>query len=356
MQFTSTKKPPPGVVYDSDFGNKIDSVLALGLLHGLDGKNFCRIASISVNTSNLRAAQFADAVEKYYTGVLTGNSAIFFQAAAIGLAVNGKPAQETPMFVDLLARKNDAGEPVYPSRIRSLKDTAIVEALIRNALTAQYDQNAIVVLSGPASDLVRVLDLPGAKEVVTAKVKLLSVAGGSFPAGPADPMLCSDVAAVRRLLAEWPSPIVFAGREVGNALRFRGAGIEKDFAYAPTQPVAAAYRVAGTMPYDAPAASLAAMLYAVRPDEGFFNLSPSGTVRINDNGSTEFFPSASGRHRFLIVDPAQSERVLKTYSELVSAPPVRRVRRPLADAEQADEKKGDEKKDETTKEVPVKKP
>lgn len=353
MQFTSTKKPPPGIVYDSDLGNSIDTTLALALLHGADGKNFARVASISISKANLKAAQYADVIEKFYTGTLTGLSAVFFQAQPIGLAADGMMANDTALLTAVLSRKNDAGELVYSSKIGKLYDTAIAEVLIRNALMAQYDRNAVVVLSGPATNLVRVLDLPGAKEVVASKVKFLSMAGGNFsgsaPDGAEpDPYFKADVKAARRLLAEWPTPVILAGRELGAALRYPGSSIEKDYSYAPTHPIPAAYRAAQPMPhdaYDAPVTAMAAALYAVRPDEGYYKLSGPGTIHIADDGRASFEASASGKHRYLIVDPGQAERVVKAYTEMASAQPVRRVRRPVVDADQADEKKADPTKD-----------
>ncbi|MCU1257401.1 MAG: hypothetical protein JWO80_286, partial [Bryobacterales bacterium] len=66
MQFAGIKKPPTGIVYDSDLGSGIDSVLALALLHGLDGRNEARIASLSISNPDLKAAQLCDVIEKFY--------------------------------------------------------------------------------------------------------------------------------------------------------------------------------------------------------------------------------------------------------------------------------------------------
>ena len=126
--------------------------------------------------------------------------------------------------------------------------------LIRNVLMAQYDQNAAVVLSGPATDLARLLDMYGVKEWIARKVRLLCVADSGIQA---------DAAAARKVFAEWPTPIVTAGREIGEALPFPGDSIDKDFAWsAERHPVVDAYRAYQPMPYDAPSWAMAAMLYA----------------------------------------------------------------------------------------------
>lgn len=340
MQFGAGKKPPQGIVYDSDLGNSIDTALALALLHGSEAKNFGKLAAISISKSNIKAAQFADVIEKFYASKTQpgsqGGIGPLLVGSTIGLAVDGKMPADTPILNASFG---------YESSIRKLNDTAIVEALIRNALTAQYDGNAVVVLSGPATNLIHVLDLPGAKEVVAAKVRVLAMVSSNT-------YFQTDIKAARRLLAEWPTPIVLCGREVGAALPFPASSIDQDFAYAPNHPIPAAYRAFQAMPYDAPASAMAAALYAVRPDEDYFKLSAPGTMQIADDGSSTFKESPAGKHRYLIVDPAQKERVIKAYTEMASSKPVPRVRRPFpVDADKAADKAADK-----VEEKPEKKP
>ena len=91
-------------------------------------------------------------------------------------------------------------------------------------------------------------------------------------------------------------------------------------------PIVDAYRAYRKMPYDTPTWDLAAALYAARPGAGFFKLSEPGVITVTDDGRTRFQPSPGGKHRYLIADPAQTERIVKTYVELISAKPV--VRQP----------------------------
>ena len=181
-----------------------------------------------------------------------------------------------------------------------------------------------IVLAGPATGLVKILDLYRSGPQITAKCRQLVVAAGAFPAGPSDSSIKSDVASARRLFADWPTPIVAVGAEVGDALAYPGASIDKDFAWSPVHPVVDAYRAFKTMPYDASAPALAAVLYAVMPDENYFTLSEPGTISVLDDGRTRFAPQADGKHRYLIVDPAQKARVLTQYTSLVSAQPAPR--------------------------------
>src|SRR5262249_23623736 len=132
----------------------------------------------------------------------------------------------------------------------------------------------------------------------------------------------ADIAAARKLFAEWPTPIVAAGDEIGASLLFPASSIETDFAWTPAHPVADAYRAYKPMPYDARTSAMAAMLYAVRPQKNYFKLPEPGTISVLADGRTKFSPSPEGRHRYLILDPEQKERIVKTYTEIASAKPV----------------------------------
>ena len=301
MQFPGAAKPPVGIVFDAAM-DRIDDVLALAMLHGFEGKDQARIAAICVSTGDLRAAQFCDAVGHFYASATTGQAAMFMHFTPIGLA-DGKPAAEATLFT----------KPAAATTIKGIDDTADPATLIRNALMGQYDQNAAVVLSGPATDLAKLLDMFGVKDWIARKVRLLCVAETGVQA---------DAAAARKVFTEWPTPIMMVGREIGDALPFPGASIDKDFAYSSTHPIADAYRAYKPMPYDASSWAMAAMLYAVHPNDGYFKL------------------SGSGNPRALTLDPEQKERIIRTYIEMASAKPVpRKPRRPPDDKDKKEEEK-----------------
>ena len=317
MQFGG-QKPPLGVVFDCDMGS-IGSALALAMLFGFQGKNESRVISVSISRSNLQTAGFTEALTRFYLGEPgpfgPGN-------LPIGVTEGGALKDAPPFAAAVLAQVTAEGKPQYPASIRKWNDTADPAALIRNAYSAQFDQNAITLLAGPATNLAATLALPGAKDLVSRKSRYLVAALGSFPEGPTDASAQADLPAARALFADWPGPIVAAGAELAAALPFPGASIDKDFA-APN-PVADAYRAANPMPYDAPPAALAAALYAVRPKETYFQLSEPGTLSVRDDGRVRFMPSAEGKHKYLIADPAQKDRVLAAYAELASAKPIPR--------------------------------
>jgi hypothetical protein len=320
-------RPPIGVALDGDFGNRLDAMMAVAMLNGFTAKTEARRISLSVSRPNLASAKLADVFSGFYrprpvSGPGGGVGAI--TEGMIGMPEGSSGSDDSAALGALLTKTSADGTPLYPSPIAGLVNTAESAVLIRNLLLAQHDGNAAIVLAGPATGLVRILGLYRSGPQVTAKCKVLVVAAGSFPAGQPEPSIKADVAAAKRLFAEWPTPIVAVGTEVGEALPYPGASIEKDFSWAPTHPFVDAYRAFKPMPYDAPASALAAVLYAVHPDEDYFKLSEPGTIGVQNDGVTRFTPEAGGKHRYLIVDPAQKERIVSLYTAMVSAPPAPR--------------------------------
>jgi hypothetical protein len=309
MQFQPQGKPSVGIVFDADLGNTIDDALALAMLYGFQGKNESRVLSVSTTKSSVTAAVFADVLVRFYTG----EPGPFAGVIPIGLSLSGKMAAPNPMLDAV------TGNPKYARSIVKMNDTADPLALIRSALSAQFDQNAVVVLTGPATNLTGFLALPNNPPLIEKKVRTLVVA--------ADANTLSDAPAARRLFAEWPTPIVVAGSELGDAFPFPGASIEKDFAWSEAHPLVAAYRAYRPMPYDAPAVAMAAALYAVRPLENYFKLSDPGTCSVAEDGRLRHNPAAGGKHRMLIADATQKERIQQIYAETASTKPVPRAQR-----------------------------
>lgn len=320
-------RPPIGIALDGDFGHRLDAMLAVAMLNGLTAKTEARRIAISVSQPSLVAAQLADVVATFYRGrpvAGPGGGIGAVSEGMVGMPEGSATSDDKPVLSAILSKKADDGAAVYSSTIRGLVNTAESAILIRNLLLAQHDGNAAIVLAGPATGVVRILGLYRSGPQIGAKCKQLVIAAGSFPGGQPEPSIQRDVAAARKLFAEWPTPIVAVGSEVGAAVPYPGASIEKDFTWAPTHPVVDAYRAVKPLPYDAPASGLAATLYAVHPDAGHFKLSEPGTISVLEDGRTRFTPTADGKHRYLIVDPVQKEQIVSLYTTLVSAPPAPR--------------------------------
>jgi hypothetical protein len=293
------RKLVPGVIFDSSIEDEIGHVLALAMLLGYGARRDVRVASLSVSRNNLRIAAFCELMSRFYGG-----------SSTIGMANGGAPSTTVPpMLQAVLEKQTPEGKPSYTRTIDHLNDTADPVALIRNAFTAQQDQNAVAVLAGPPANLLGVLALPEGKQLIQKKVRALVVAAPF-----------EDLQGMSGLLEDWPSPVIFADVELGRLLSFPAASIEQDFAWAASHPVVDAYRAARPMPYDAPAAAMAAALYVAHPDESYFMLSEPGVMQVRAGG-TQFAANPRGFHRQLMVDAAGKERVVNAYRQIVSTKP-----------------------------------
>jgi hypothetical protein len=323
MQF-GRGKPSAGAFYDSDFST-IDSVLAQAVLHGLQGRNDCRVAIVTMSRPNLAVAGFADMIERYYRGP----AAVFAQVPPMGMRTVGQPGETSAAFTAPFEAHKLDGTPVYVNNVKRVRDTADPDTMFRNYLEAQYDGNGFFILAGPATNLAAALDFRGMKELIVAKTTYLVAACN----------IKADVKAAQKVFAEWPVPVYLVSDELAGAVVFPGASIDKEFTAAnPDSPFIAAYKAYKKMPYDTPAPAMAATLYAARPKEGYFKVSDVGTVAIRDDGQMSFSASTSGKHRLLMPDAEKKDKVVQTLVELASAKPViqQRFRPPVAEDKKAD--------------------
>ena len=156
-------------------------------------------------------------------------------------------------------------------------NTAESAVLIRNLLLAQHDGNATIVLAGPATGLVRLL---GAVSVGAADRRQVQAAGRrrGLVSGRTGRSRRSRATSPRRgsCLPSGRRRSSRSAPKSARRCRIPGASIEKDFAWSPAHPVVDAYRAFKPMPYDAPASALAAMLYAVHPEDGLLQAVGAG--------------------------------------------------------------------------------
>jgi hypothetical protein len=323
--------PPVGIIFDCDLGNDIEDALALALLYGLEGKQECRAVGTTVSRTSLASAAFCEVIGRFYAGQAPGELLTRFRALPVGMPEAGPKTADTSMLTAPLSRKTAEGSALYRHTIERLVDTAEPVNVLRNALSAQHPQNAILVVSGPLTNLSALLRHPPAEAFITERCKLLVVAAGRFAAGKPEAAIQADIAAAKHVFTKWPTPIVAVGAELGEAIPFPGASIDKDFAWSDAHPVVDAYRAFRAMPYDATTTAMAAVLYAVREKASLFSLSAPGTVIVSDDGVTTFREGNAGSHRHLGIDPANIAKVQEAYIQLASAKPVPRgPRRPPA--------------------------
>jgi hypothetical protein len=312
-----------GVIYNTSM-TRPDAALALAELYGFEVKRESRMGSVCVVGAGLNTAIFCDMVGRMY---MLGPERNGNQVLAVGLAAVNPLPPDSPMVLTSLHRKNEKGEPLYIHSIEKVYDTSLAEAVLLNGVI--FNAEAAVILSAPATYLAKSLSLNNARQIYKDRVKRLIIVDAGQPQ--------QDVAALRRVIAEWPTPIFYCPKEAGESVLFPGASVEKTFSWAPAHPVLDAYRTAGAMPYDAPSYDLAAAHYAVHPDSGFFQLSEPGKLTVSDDGRMAFQPGG-GEIRSLRVDTAKKQQLLAAFLEIAGTKPEapqQRTRPPAAKSDGA---------------------
>ncbi|MEA2264392.1 MAG: hypothetical protein QOJ51_7217, partial [Acidobacteriaceae bacterium] len=197
--------------------------------------------------------------------------------------------------------------------------------LLRKTLAGEQDGAVSLIQVGFSTNLARLMEsapdrystLTG-MELIRKKVRLLTVMAGNFAASKPEYNVMTDIPAARKVFAAWPTGVYFSGFEVGEAILYPASSIEHDFPAG--NPVAEAYRVYAKMPYDRPTWDLTTVLYDLRPDRGYFDVSAPGDVTVAANGATAFQANPQGKRYFLKVNPIQAARVREACVWLASQP------------------------------------
>ena len=316
----STAEPPVDLIFDTDIGNDIDDVLALGMIHALQSRGECNLLAVTITKDCLLAAAYTDAVNTFY-----GHGDI-----PIGLVRNG--ATPGPGRFLPLVNQQDAGSARYPHDLTG-SDVPDGVAVLRQTLAGCADRSAVLAQVGFSTNLARLLDSPAddfsplsGRDLVAQKVRLLSVMAGAFTLINGRQHLeynvVKDIPAAKKLAADWPTEMLYSGYEVGLAMRYPARSILEDYQWQPHHITAASYIAYQPPPHDRPTWDLTSVLAVVRPSRGYFGMSEPGRVIVDDDGGTRFEPAADGLHRYLTVDATQIARGVEAFVNLCSQPVV----------------------------------
>lgn len=312
------ERPMP-LIFETDMGNDIDDALALGVIHALESRGECKLLAVTINKDNAFAAPFVDLVNAFY-----GRGEI-----PIGVVRGGK-TPEDGRYVKQTCELRDGGRPRYPHKLKSGAEAPEAVELLRKTLAAQPDGATTIVSVGFSTNLARLLDSAGdehsplsGEKLVAKKCRLLSVMAGNFSGKNAEKEynVFIDRPAAAKVFERWPTPIVASGYEVGEAVTYPFESIERDFAYVEHHPLRDAYHLYVEDGHDRPTWDLISVLYAVRPERGYFGLAGPGKISVDENSLTHFDADPAGRHRYLTLDAEQRVRVREALVQLASQPP-----------------------------------
>ncbi len=319
--FAQTPHNAVPLIFDTDMGNDCDDVLALAMIHALQSRGECELLAVTLTKDHELASAFTDCLNTFY-----GRGDI-----PIGVCRSGVTPEEGRF--NGLANIKDDGEYRFPHDLLSGNDAPDAVPVLRKALASSQDGSVVICQVGFSTNLSNLIDSPADEispltgmDLVKQKVKLLSIMGGAFQEIPGSKRfgeynLIKDLKSARHLAADWPTLIVWSGYEIGIALPYPHRSIDRDYNYISHHPVVEAYIAYVPPRHNRPTWDLTSVLYSIRPDDGYFELSPPGAVTIADDAHVTFTPDESGNSRYLILHDDQKSRIIEALMLLSSEPP-----------------------------------
>ena len=206
---------PVRLIFDTDVGNDIDDALALGVIHALQDRGECQLLAVTITKDDNYSAPFVDLVNTFY-----GCS-----GTPVGVVKHGM-TPEDGRYTRIVCQARDNGDYRYPRHLASNKDATEAVSLMRRSLACQPDRSVVFVVTGFSTNLARLLEsspdehssMPG-QALVARKCRLLSIMAGMYSPNNnhKEYNVVTDLPSARRVFAEWPTPIVASGFEIGLA-------------------------------------------------------------------------------------------------------------------------------------------
>ncbi len=291
------------IIFDTDIGGDCDDAGALAMLHRLCDLGEAELLAVTACYASPYVAGCIDAINCYYGRV-------------VPVGINyGSDSAEPGVYAGPLCNEFPSRYPAETYGTENAAPDTLV--LLRQTLAEAEDHSITLTATGSMSSLARLVQSPAddispltGKELIEQKVLRTVVMGGRFfgtwpmpvmtgdPAGRAEWNIRSDIPASQILCSEWPGELIFSSFEIGLWCVTMRDYVNK----APQDdPVRRAYelhpcgRLHGRESWDH-----TALLYAVRPDAGYWNLHPYGRVSVDDEGVTRWHAEESGKHSYLL--------------------------------------------------------
>ncbi len=322
---TQTGKAPVKLIFDTDMGNDIDDAMALAMIHQLARRGAVELLAVTSTKDHPKSIAYIDALNTWYG----------FPDIPLG-AVREGAAKEEGRFNGQVDRKNAEGKPLFPHDLTGAEAPEAV-SLIRRTLAGQPDGSVMLVQVGFFTNFARLLDSKADEfspldgpALIKAKVKELVIMAGAFQTirhntKHIEYNVKLDIPAAKKIAAKWPSPVIWSGYEIGIAAAYPWKSIVEDFNYVEHHLIKDSYLAyIPEQPHDRPTWDLTAALQAIYSDRGYFDLSPKGHVKVDDEGRTDFHGKDDGNDRYLIMDAVQTARVREAFVQLCTEPPVSR--------------------------------
>ena len=314
---------PVKIIFDTDIGNDIDDTMAMAVIHALQNRNECELLAVTITKDNPYAAPMVGIVNTFY-----GRPDI-----PLGIVKGGVTKEDGRYLAQVYNTVDGQGKRVFPTSVTPEMYAELPDAVtvLRKTLAAQPDKSVVMVQVGFSTNFARLLETPGdavspltGKELVAQKVTLLSAMAGAFVDRLKEHReynIVMDIPSAQTMFAQWPTPLVFSGYEIGETITHPALSMRNEYHYVDYHPVKIGYHHYRGLDKDQPTFDLTSVLYAVRPDRGYFGLSEPCDVTFDDRGLTHYQFNPNGKSRFMTVTPEQIAMVREALCQLCSEPP-----------------------------------
>jgi pyrimidine-specific ribonucleoside hydrolase len=302
---------PIRVIFDTDFGPDYDDVGAITLLHSFADSGYIRILATIASSKHKNVAAAINVFNTYFNrpeipiGVVSGK--------ALGLG-------DHQHWTDTVINR-------YPHRIKNNADAQDALLLYRKLLAAQPDHSVTIITVGFLTNLANLLDSKNDQysplngyDLVKRKVSRLVSMAGRFPSG-GEFNLNQDIGSSGKVLASWPTPILFSGFEIGWKIRTGLPLIHNDKIHdSPVKDVfaicipMAAEDSAGRMSWDE-----SAVFVAVKGWQKYYDLEP-GECRLDSNGVDTWIKSGTRQAR--LVEKISPQTMSEILNQLIMHQPI----------------------------------
>ncbi len=292
------------IIFDTDIGTDCDDAGALALLHGLCDSGEAELLAVTGCYATPYLAGCIDAINTHYgRRVPVGILHDCFNPRDVTNGYNGYDKSVAEHF------------PHHYPDWRAVPDSV---ALIRRLLAASEDGEITLIATGALTTLARLVTsgaddaspLSGRELIAQKTERTVVMAGRFFGTWPFDYggihtahgvtewNVNEDIPAAQTVCREWPGELIFTSHEIGNWM-ITLSSINDDDRRKDANPVAHSYSQhhgkGGRSSWD-----LTAILYAVRPDAGYWYLHPWGRITVNDEGNTGFCEEEGARQSYLL--------------------------------------------------------
>lgn len=301
MKATNEAVRPVKIILDTDIGGDCDDAGAMAMLHRLCDLGEAELLAVTHCAASPYVAGCIDAINTYH-------------GRTVPVGINyAAPLPGKGVYAEALSRE-------FPNRFHPETGERAPDTLqvLRKTLADAQDGSVTLVIIGSLASAERLVEsgadeisaLTG-RELIAQKISCTVVMGGRFTgswpmdifSGQGKKVLAEwnikeNVRSSRTVCDLWPGKLIFSSYEIGLwCVSMRGyvSAAPKD------DPVRRAYELhhlagdAGRESWDH-----TAVLQAIRPNAGYWNLHPWGRVTVDDIGVTTWHPEAGGQHTYLL--------------------------------------------------------